>query len=270
MTRWPTVFESSVCATPSAPGGDRDRDHARDQRREQLGVVLGDRVVEHGSQQERRDHAERRRDQDQDEHGGEPSPVGPEQREQPAAIDRSPVGRLRTRGPLGLPQHRDPGPQACPTSRSSMPRSCSRSAVGKGGEQVVLGGLGRLPRAQQPAPAGGGQLHEMAAPVVRVARPHEQAVGLEQVEQADEVARVDPQRPPELLLGERAGLGKMVEDGELVRPHLHRRQRLAQPVARHAGQPHDQQDQPGARSAGRAVVERVLVFITSYVSGKSC
>ena len=47
------------------PGGDRDRDHPGDQRREQLGVVLGDRLVEHGSQQERRDHAERRGDQNQ-------------------------------------------------------------------------------------------------------------------------------------------------------------------------------------------------------------
>ena len=52
-----------------------------------------------------------------------------------------------------------------------------------------------------------GQLDQVAAAVGGVARAHEQAVGLEQVEQADEVAGVDPQRRAQLLLGERARLG---------------------------------------------------------------
>ena len=39
--------------------GDCDRDHPRDQAREQDGVALRDRLVEDGAQQERRDHPER-------------------------------------------------------------------------------------------------------------------------------------------------------------------------------------------------------------------
>ena len=60
MTRWPTVLESSVCATPSAPVASAIADHPGDQPRQQLRVVVGDRVVEHRAQQERRDHPERR------------------------------------------------------------------------------------------------------------------------------------------------------------------------------------------------------------------
>jgi hypothetical protein len=50
------------------PGGDRDGDHAGHQHRQQRGVALGDRVVEHRAQQEGRDHAQPRREADEREH----------------------------------------------------------------------------------------------------------------------------------------------------------------------------------------------------------
>ena len=67
-------------------GDDRDQDHPGDEEREQAQVVLGDRRVEDAVEQERRDHAERRREDDQREDDRELRPVGPEEREDPAQV----------------------------------------------------------------------------------------------------------------------------------------------------------------------------------------
>ena len=169
--------------------------------RQQLGVVLGDRVVEHRAQQERRDHAERRGDQDQEEDRGEARPVGLEQRQQPRAG--------RASGLLGRSLSTASRQHAWPASRSRV--SCSRGALGRGEgrEQILLRLLGgaamRRPGACAPRWSAATRWRRRSS---RVAGPHEQAVGLEQVEQADEVAGVDPQRLAELLLGERAGLAQ--------------------------------------------------------------
>ena len=72
--------------------------------------------------------------------------------------------------------------------------------VGQGRQQVGFRSLGGVPGTHQPAAAQGCQRHDVTAQVVWVTYPSQQTVGLEQVEQAHEVARVDPQRLPELLL----------------------------------------------------------------------
>ena len=81
-------------------GGDRDADHPADQGEQQLVAVLGDRVVEHVAQQERRDHPQDRRDGDQDQDDDQPAPVGPEEPNDPAGQARRP-GLLPRRGGLG-------------------------------------------------------------------------------------------------------------------------------------------------------------------------
>ena len=68
-------------------GRERDRDHPADEEGEQLGVLLGDRLVEDGAQQEGGDHPEPGRDQDQAQDRGEPRPVGAEERQHPPAVE---------------------------------------------------------------------------------------------------------------------------------------------------------------------------------------
>ena len=72
MTRWPTVLESSVCATPSAPVATAIAIIPATSTASRDGVLVGDRGVEHGAQQERRHHAERGREEDQAEDRREP------------------------------------------------------------------------------------------------------------------------------------------------------------------------------------------------------
>ena len=57
---------------------DRDHDHPGGEHRDLLGVLVVDRLQQ-VAEQERRDDAERRRDEDQPEHDGEPAPVRPEE-----------------------------------------------------------------------------------------------------------------------------------------------------------------------------------------------
>jgi hypothetical protein len=108
------------------------------------------------------------------------------------------------------------------------------------GEQVVLGlGDGSL-GLDEPPLAARREADEVTPPVGGVTRADDEAVGLERVEQPDEVARVDPERAAELLLGKRSGLVEMVENRELVRAHLERRERLGEAEAGYAGEAEDQ------------------------------
>lgn len=118
-------------------------------------------------------------------------------------------------------------------------------------EQVALGGNGRLLGEGEPLPACRSQLHEVAAPVCRVARAQDQAVGLEGVEQPDQIAGVDAQGGAKTLLGQRPGVLEVVQDGELVVAHVERRERLREPVAGDPGEPEDQ-DAPCRRAGGLA------------------
>ena len=74
---------------PDRAGDDRDRDHAADQHCEPGRVevrALGQHVVEQVSQQERRDHADPGRDDDQCQQRREPPPVGAKQRHDAATL----------------------------------------------------------------------------------------------------------------------------------------------------------------------------------------
>ena len=81
----------------------------------------------------------------------------------------------------------------------------------------------------------------MATAVGRVPGAADEALGLERVEQADEVRRVDPQALGELLLGERAGVAEDMEGGELVAAHAEALERGGEPPARGPRQAHQQQ-----------------------------
>ncbi len=75
-------------------------DHARDEGGEQADVPVGNRDVEHLAQQERRDDADRRREDDQRADGREARAVRPEQRDDPPQV-RLADGRVgRTLGRL--------------------------------------------------------------------------------------------------------------------------------------------------------------------------
>ena len=75
MTRWPTVFESSVWATPSAPVATAIAIIPTTSATSRPVFASGIACVEHRAEQERRDHPERRREQDQAEDRAE-APVG--------------------------------------------------------------------------------------------------------------------------------------------------------------------------------------------------
>ena len=87
-------------------GDDRDQDHPGHEQGEQPHVVLGDRRVEDAAEQERRDHAEQRREDDQGEDDRELRPVGAEEREDPAQVRLSHggVGRPLAAARLSLLQ----------------------------------------------------------------------------------------------------------------------------------------------------------------------
>ncbi len=53
ITCWPTRVEIQVCTTPNAAVTAATRDHAGGEPDEQPEVALGQRVVDHGAQQER-------------------------------------------------------------------------------------------------------------------------------------------------------------------------------------------------------------------------
>ena len=75
-------------------GDDRDRDHAGHERSQQTDVLLRDRDVEHLAQQERRDDADRRGEDDQRADRAEARAVRPEEPEDPPEV-RLADGRVR-------------------------------------------------------------------------------------------------------------------------------------------------------------------------------
>ncbi len=95
-------------------GGDGDGDHADDEEGEQGGVARRDGVVEHGAQEEGRDHAQPGGDRDEREHGAEAAAVGTEEAEQAAAVEGG-LGTLASAAPQTV-QHERP-PHACAATR---------------------------------------------------------------------------------------------------------------------------------------------------------
>ena len=99
ITRWPTWFESSVWTTPSAPVTIAIAIIPPACERQRPRVVAADRL-EHALEQERRDDAERGRDDDQQQDAAEPQPVRREEAADPAqvrAADRRVGGALGRR-----------------------------------------------------------------------------------------------------------------------------------------------------------------------------
>jgi hypothetical protein len=74
------------------PGDDRNRDHAGNEQAQEPHVVFRDRDVEDLAEQERRDHADRRGEEDQREDDAEARSIRPEQHDDPAQV------RLADRG----------------------------------------------------------------------------------------------------------------------------------------------------------------------------
>jgi hypothetical protein len=75
------------------PSEDRDPDQPEDEDRQQAVVVLGQRLVEDVSDEERRDDAEKRREADEGEHGTQAPAICLEEAEDPAQV-RAPHGRV--------------------------------------------------------------------------------------------------------------------------------------------------------------------------------
>lgn len=89
---------------------------------------------------------------------------------------------------------------------------------GERGEKLALR-LGRDPfGAKQQRGALLGEHDELAAAVSGIARPADQAVGFELIENADEVAGVYAQGCGKLRLRGGPGIGESVQDGELLGP----------------------------------------------------
>src|SRR5688572_32679008 len=78
-------------------------------------------------------------------------------------------------------------------------------------QQLTLGVHRRRLRLAQAPTALRGQLEQVAPPILGVAAARQELGALELVDQPDQVARVDPERPPERLLGDRARLGELVQ-----------------------------------------------------------
>jgi hypothetical protein len=92
-------------------------------------------------------------------------------------------------------------------------------------EDVVLGGgQGRLGLGQS-ADSPVGELDEVAAAVVGRPPPGDEAVGLELVEQADEVRPIDVERARERLLRAVAVIAEQGQGDEVARTEAERRQR---------------------------------------------
>jgi hypothetical protein len=99
-------------------------------------------------------------------------------------------------------------------------------------EDVVLGGGQRALRRAQALVAGLGQVHQVAATILDRPAPRDQAVGLQLVEQADEVRAVDAELLGERLLRAPAVVAQERERDEVPRAQAERRERRfgAQPA----------------------------------------
>ena len=67
-------------------GPDRNRDHRADEDVEQAQIAVGQRVVEDPLDEERRNRAHGRGEEDQAEDAGETEPVGPKEADDPAQV----------------------------------------------------------------------------------------------------------------------------------------------------------------------------------------
>jgi hypothetical protein len=107
-------------------------------------------------------------------------------------------------------------------------------------QHLGLGAFGCPLRLGEPADAVIGQLEQVAAAIVGIAATDQRAVGLELVDQGDEVAGMDPQRAPERLLRHRTGLVELVQDRELGSPQPDRRQGIPEALARGTREPEEE------------------------------
>ena len=119
--RWPTTFESYVCAHAEDPRDDRDRDQAADEQRQEPVVVLGQRLVEDVADEERRDHAQQRRDEDSARTAAEPPAIGLEQARDAAEVRPPDGGVVRALGRL-------PAGRTCPGRHVPLRAAASRSS----------------------------------------------------------------------------------------------------------------------------------------------
>ena len=78
--------------------------------------------------------------------------------------------------------------------------SCTRSTSRQWSQEVLLGRRDRALGFSEASLAFGGQLDQVAPAVGRIAGANDQPVRFERVEQAHEVAGIDPQGGAELLL----------------------------------------------------------------------
>ncbi len=236
MTRCPTVFESSVWRDAERAGRDGDRDHARRPgRRAASCPARGSPCRARRASRNGETIPSAGREQDQAEDRREPPPVGPEEREQPAAVE------LRGRSACSAAPAR-PGAQASLGEALQKADEAARAPPGRAARAAPA----RLPRRPACALAAGGCRRAVSPTRWRrrsrgVAGAHDQAVGLEGVEQADEVARVDPQRPAQSLLGERARVAQVCRTANSCVRIPSVSERVAEPVARSPGQPDRQE-----------------------------
>jgi hypothetical protein len=92
-------------------------------------------------------------------------------------------------------------------------------------EDVVLRGGQRALRCAQALVAGLGEVHEVAATILERPAPGDEPVGLQLVEQADEVRAVDAQLLGERLLGAAAVVAQDRQRDEMPRAQAERGQR---------------------------------------------
>lgn len=126
-----------------------------------------------------------------------------------------------------------------------------RALVGAEGRQELLLCLGHgTSGLGQPRLSRWRQADEVASPVGGIPGTDDETVGLEGVQQADEVAGVDPEGAAEFLLGQGSRIVEVVEDSELVRPHLEGLQRATELIAGDAREPEDQHRMAGDAGLG--------------------
>jgi hypothetical protein len=112
---------------PDHPADDRQRDHPADEQRQQFGVSVRDRPVQHAAQQEWADHAEARGQKDQREQAAQPRAI---RREQPAdSPQRNGRGRNLLRAELTLLLVAPPARPSLCEGLAAQGRSPSRSVV---------------------------------------------------------------------------------------------------------------------------------------------
>ena len=247
MTRWPTVFESSVWPTPRAPvasaipiipatrpasrvvscSGIAWSRTARSRKGETIPSPAEIRIRPRTAREAR--------------------PVGAEEREQAAAVEARLVGVAVQHGSSSGRSRASrtsarPGGAGRSEARSARPRRAARAARARPRSRPSG------PAASRRSPAGVSPTRwrrRSAGSRVRPMRPSASSASSRPTRLEGWMRR--PSR--ELLLGERAGVAEEVEGGELLAAHPEALERGGEPPARGAGEAEDQQ--PAGRFLAR-------------------